>query len=118
MSIEKQQQAVGLFYWACRYADLKILRFERPTPYPDTWPDFWLPDIQAWTDRKGIAVEIGVWPVADDDEDRRAIIRASGIDLVVMDDYRMQHLSVHSLPDLLRLAAGRDNPRTDQVSQP
>lgn len=104
----------GLFYCACKFAKVPIERFDRKYGVQwddnlDHWyaPDFWLPEIQAWVDRKGVAVEIKGHP-DDDDPAKWAAFRADGWDLVVMDQYRMHHLSAHSVASVLRIAAGKD----------
>jgi hypothetical protein len=107
------------FYGICRIAKIPIGRFDREQGVAwrdggvESWyaPDFWLPSIQPWTDRQGVAVEIK--GLEDDhDEARWVAFRATGRDLVVMDSYRMEHLSAHDVADVLRIAALKDNPRS------
>jgi hypothetical protein len=107
----------AFFYGACKIAKIPIERFDRDhgvaydPEYLDRWyaPDFWLPDVQAWVGRTGVAIEIK--GVEDDrDETRWTAFRSTGVDLVVMDRYRMENLSAHSLSDILRVATMRDNP--------
>jgi hypothetical protein len=101
------------FWGIAHIAKLPIERFDRTRgvewkPGQFYAPDFWLPSIQAFKDHTGIAVEI---KGLEDQEDpvKWDAFRATGIDLVVMDPFRMEGLSAKTIYDTLRIACLYDN---------
>lgn len=101
------------FWGIASIAKLPIERFDRQ--YAVEWkpgqfyaPDFWMPSVQWVTNRIGAAIEIKGHE-EEDDQIKWAVFRATGVDLIIIDQYRMEHLSAHNLTDTLRIACGKDN---------